>query len=276
MTPEGEQGFWVRVRNNWPLAFATILTFAFLTWTSWVFLRADCGLVNCESRLDQFLSSTNNEMGDTLAGFVGSLTLIWVVASVLQQSMELRAQRREFSEMARAQSAQVKALEAQAAIFEDEKRRRDQSEAKSLYEQYLIDIGRIIQILAGSDLEWYFPDQKDTNSKKVGSLHYIFGSRGYNVQTEENVNGFHRTLRDGYFRLKKELETNKKCNRPVRPKVMSLLIRKLEQVCEMEPRLAEPEIEKLRRMTAKELVALLKAVESDTEIWAESAEQISP
>jgi hypothetical protein len=75
-------------------------------------------------------------MGDTLAGLLGALTLIWIIASVFHQSKELadqrvimREQKKEFELMAKAQEAQVEALNAQILILQDEKRRRDEYES---------------------------------------------------------------------------------------------------------------------------------------------------
>lgn len=163
MSEEREKGAWAWCCNNWPLSFAAILTAGFLIWTSWIFTRFDCGLVNCESRIDQFLKSSNNEMGDTLAGFVGSLTLIWVVASVLQQSMELRAQRREFAEMVRAQDAQVRALEAQADFLKLEAQDRKQ-----------LDVKRQIELILSL--------ASDLSSKFGGSSHWL-------IKGESNIIG---------------------------------------------------------------------------------------
>ncbi len=107
------------------------------------------------SRWDWFFKLPPNAMGDTLAGLLGALTLIWIIASVFHQSKELgdqreimREQKREFELMVEAQNAQVRALEAQALIFEDEKRRRDQDVTR----QYIFRIVRsIVSIIKYSD-----------------------------------------------------------------------------------------------------------------------------
>jgi hypothetical protein len=116
------------------------------------------------SRWEQFMSGEPNTMGDTLAGFIGSLTLIWVVASVVQQSMELRAQRREFSEMVAAQEAQVRALENQAAIFEDERKRKQQ-------DQYLLNFVERVKLtryyLESSKLVWHGPPDLHGHTPRI-------------------------------------------------------------------------------------------------------------
>ena len=137
---EGASSFWRRLweafLTTWPLFSAGAVTFAF---SLWVYVLAsetvptDGGLHI--SRWNLFLTGSPNTMGDTLAGFIGSLTLIWVVASVVQQSMELREQRKEFAHMVKAQEAQVDALNAQAEIFIQERRHREQDRFEELLDQ---------------------------------------------------------------------------------------------------------------------------------------------
>jgi hypothetical protein len=129
--------WWREALAFWPLAIAVAVT-AFFGHYTWELANqvTDQGGVRA-SRYEHFLHGRPNELGDTLAGFVGSLTLIWVVISVVQQSIELRAQRRELAEMVRAQDEQVRALRAQTEIFEDEKRRRDQVEVRNSLEELL-------------------------------------------------------------------------------------------------------------------------------------------
>lgn len=61
-------------------------------------------------RWQQFMRLPPNAMADTLSGIGATLTLIWVVASVFQQSLELRAQREEFRKMAIKQAEQGASL----------------------------------------------------------------------------------------------------------------------------------------------------------------------
>lgn len=129
-------------------------------------------------------------MGDTLAGFVGSLTLIWVIASVLQQSMELRAQRREFSEMVRAQDAQVKALEAQGKLFEDEKRRRDLDAVRRYIDALLESLHAQITAKDLSSLKVLFSSEPDENG------HVAFANTWTLPSTRHYKGGLDRDLRE--------------------------------------------------------------------------------
>ena len=51
------------------------------------------GIINCPPKWFYLKQSTPNELGDTLAGFAGTLAFIWIVVTVALQSMELSDQR---------------------------------------------------------------------------------------------------------------------------------------------------------------------------------------
>lgn len=99
----------------------------------------DCVLLEsnaleCRAKYEWFLDSSPNEIGDTLAGFSGTLAFIWIVVTVWLQSKELaeqrevlREQKEEFKLMVAAQNAQVVALQLQADISRDEMLRRDEA-----------------------------------------------------------------------------------------------------------------------------------------------------
>jgi hypothetical protein len=53
----------------------------------------------CETKWQQFLSSTPNEIGDSLAGFSGSLAFVWIIVTVMMQKRELSLQRLEIRKM---------------------------------------------------------------------------------------------------------------------------------------------------------------------------------
>ena len=84
----------------------------------------------CQSRWEGLLDAPFNEVGDTLAGFAGTLAFVWLIVTVLIQGMELAAQREELM-LARKESARMAgALEAQAEVFRDEQRQRAEDRAE--------------------------------------------------------------------------------------------------------------------------------------------------
>lgn len=81
----------------------------------------------CTSKWVVLKASPPNEIGDSLAGFAGTLAFVWLIVTVWLQATELREQREEFEKMADAQEAQVALLATQGEIFADEQRQRDES-----------------------------------------------------------------------------------------------------------------------------------------------------
>jgi hypothetical protein len=97
-----------------------------------VFLGLQLG-ADGRTRYVEFLGSPPNAIGDTLAGIFAPLAFIWIVVTVFLQSHELSEQKKELSltrdelKLAReAQEAQLKVMQKQADIFDDEKMRRDE------------------------------------------------------------------------------------------------------------------------------------------------------
>jgi hypothetical protein len=131
-----------------------------------VFLPSN--LLECRANYNWFLDSPPNEIGDTLAGFAGSLAFIWIVITVWLQSSELSeqrevliAQKEEFKAMVAAQNAQVEALRAQAAVFEDEKRHRSEKEVGDLFASLLNDLADFMS--SHPKIRWVVKRKKEPN-----------------------------------------------------------------------------------------------------------------
>ncbi len=165
---------WDTFKVAWPLWGAVLVTAAFARsvyqLANEVSIQGDISA----TRWEHFLNGQPNELGDTLAGFVGSLTLIWVVASVIQQSMELKAQRREFAKMVEAQDAQVRALQAQADIFLNDLEMRMQSQAAKKFHQMMEHIWTWIESEKAHDpaLRWVVCWQTYYNLSGQGARAY--------------------------------------------------------------------------------------------------------
>lgn len=87
---------------------------------------------NCASNFEHILSRPLNEIGDSLAGFAGTLAFVWLFVATWLQSQELQEQRRELRDarseakaMRLASEAMAQSLNSQAEALQDERRRRD-------------------------------------------------------------------------------------------------------------------------------------------------------
>ncbi|WBU65270.1 hypothetical protein [Paracoccus aerodenitrificans] len=102
---------------------------------------------NCSSRLAKFAYLDFNEVGDTIAGFGSLLAFAWLIVTVMLQSQELKAQRKELQQqrlewkkISEAQDAQVRILEKQGEIFADEYQARRQQNAKKVFDERIKDL----------------------------------------------------------------------------------------------------------------------------------------
>lgn len=134
-------------RVNWPLWGAMAVTAGFAVW---VYMLANEVTVQDPyraTRWEHFLHGRPNELGDTLAGFVGSLTLIWVIASVIQQSKELKAQREEFEIMAAAMSKQASVVDEQIKSLKYENQKREKEKIDNRLEVFSKELSALIGLL---------------------------------------------------------------------------------------------------------------------------------
>lgn len=105
------------------------------------------GAEHCESKWAHFLASTPNEVGDTLAGFAGVLAFVWIIVTVWLQAQELSEQRQELANQReemegqrKASEEMAKAMAVQAEVFFDEKKRRDEEQARQELEELIQDV----------------------------------------------------------------------------------------------------------------------------------------
>jgi hypothetical protein len=125
----------------------TVLVFLLVGY-SLFYLSTNTPIGEFESKWAYLIQASPNEIGDTLAGFAGSLAFVWLVVTVWLQATELREQRDEFERMADAQQKQVELLVTQGMIFEKEQRERQQESERKLVDEFLAGFCDIVRLLA--------------------------------------------------------------------------------------------------------------------------------
>jgi hypothetical protein len=151
------------LKGNTPIVVAILLTCVV------VFIAAALGhqkvsisangaaeTVETVSRWEWFFHLPPNAMGDTLAGLLGALTLIWIIASVFHQSKELadqreimREQKKEYELMVQAQNAQVDAMKAQSDLLIFQRTILEQNRARDNLERSLSMLVASLRDLGG-------------------------------------------------------------------------------------------------------------------------------
>ncbi len=136
-------------------------------------ISAGVEVENCVTKWDQLKGSTPNEIGDTLAGFAGSLAFLWIVVTVLLQSQELRAQRleleqtrQEMKEQRQATQDLARSTAATARIFEDEQ--KDRLESRNLQEFIELVSGRTsVFSNDGSHCRWRYNHKNHQSGNEI-------------------------------------------------------------------------------------------------------------
>lgn len=280
VSPSFCKKLWEAFLTTWPLFAAGTVTIVF---AFWVYGLANEILQDSSGRFitrwSQFLSGEPNTMGDTLAGFIGSLTLIWVVASVIQQSMELRAQRREFAEMVRAQDAQVKALEAQARIFEDEKKTRDEVKAGEVFEELLQTLRLEMKNLSELAVQWQYDNPEATGSAHTrmrDKLHFYWPFSGFS---------HNESVAENYFLLASEPLLNIKSddrekiskgrgpqNIFRKPSILFDILRTFIQLAEIYDQLSGRDRIRYKRFKIDEMNTQMRLIINDDSLWSKEDE----
>lgn len=153
---------------SFPILFALASTCAFLyfLYSYMVYIPSGQSLPNWA----EFLESDWTTIGTILSGIFSSISVVWIVASVLNQGIELRNQREELEIISNTMKnqedsmrKQVIALDEQIKIFQSEQKARDQEENRLVLEEYLLQIfdllidARVYAIV----WEWRYPSVTD-------------------------------------------------------------------------------------------------------------------
>jgi hypothetical protein len=93
--------WWITpVRVGWLLTALVVGVFSFLA-VQRICILLPSGTLECRKNIFWFLNSSPNEIGDTLAGFAGTLAFVWIIVTVAIQSKELSQQRKQIKKQTR-------------------------------------------------------------------------------------------------------------------------------------------------------------------------------
>lgn len=143
----------------------------------------DQAIRHCAPRWQVFWHSPPNEIGDTLAGFAGTLAFIWLLVTVAMQAQDLRDTREDTKRMA-------EAFNEQADFFRNERHRR-------MVNETLINIRRKIPVADFRPLVWRTApaDGEDTFSAEIAFNYSLPGDpdrgRG-NISQMDDAEFLHR------------------------------------------------------------------------------------
>lgn len=179
----GRVGFF-RLEN--PIMWACAATLSFSALIVWFGLAPTCNgdlfpSGECPAKWRHLYAAPPNEVGDTLAGLAGVLAFIWLIATVLLQSVELGEQRRvlamqkeEMEEQRKATQDMARSMAAQAQIFEDQKLERDEKRSKDALVSLISSIATQAREIKSNEENWQFGivPSNDTDFVFFGNLSF--------------------------------------------------------------------------------------------------------
>ncbi len=189
--------------------FATSIVVAF---GIWIGTQEYCSVPdNCNSKFFAFLNARPNEIGDTLAGFAGSLAFIWIIVTVWLQSLELSEQREELrltrlemSEQRKATQDMARSLASQAKIFEFEQLERLEKHSKDSLNSIVSSVAALARDIQTNEENWRFAKIPDPDSQFV-----FLGDQSFDpfdeIETADDE-VFVRKIADGLGRTKNKLQ----------------------------------------------------------------------
>lgn len=133
--------------GNGPLWIAFVASGIYLCIYYWLFTRTNaCGHLFPDYEFSptllawftgQLACLSANELGDLLAGAFAPLAFLWLVATVLIQTFELRAQREDLNLTRQEMAASTSQLKAQTKLFEEEQAMRRTTTADEEYRRLI-------------------------------------------------------------------------------------------------------------------------------------------
>lgn len=275
-------GFW-RVNN--PIMWACLVTAGFIGLIIWFGLAETCNADlfpkgDCPPKWRHLQVAPPNEVGDTLAGLAGVLAFIWLIATVLLQSVELGEQRRvlalqreEMEEQRKATQDMARSMSAQAKIFEGEQEQRMQDRAELLFNEHLRSLILMIRESGSHGLVWHFSngpfDENCDHHERIYS-HSLSSKIDGTGLIEEVVFEFRAKLKDMGEDLDDGLSQFLFNCIPQRTDVIPKIELEIEKILSMRAELSKSQKRRLDRMKFDEIKSYLNELNRTPHYWEEN------
>ena len=212
-------GFKKFLRNS-PWVFGIVLTLGVLYLGYYSSSLPACyentkGIINCPTKWFYLKQSTPNELGDTLAGFAGTMAFIWIIVTVALQAAELSEQRAELTDQRKATEKMALALEAQAKIETTRIEWEEQKTFDELFEQRLLGLNRVLLSFREHEHTWVLEKSVSVGRDKAtkislisdGSASMVFDDITDVVETHfERLSQIRQAVNEGKISIKPHVE----------------------------------------------------------------------
>lgn len=269
------------VPNGWgPVDAGWFLTILILFGVEFLAFQSGCATETCDkNKLAMFLESDPNEIGDTLAGLFSALAFVWIIVTVFLQSHELREQRKEFQAQRKATEDMARAMAAQAKVFEDEQKRRDEARAKDLLDEKLQAVWNKISTYPLNEVSWAADENYYTDVEEVVDIplfqapnddYFDELESGIPLAEQERIiRLLARSLEEAFSELGSIEGVGCLGHKPDKPYELQSLIRELEKIQELSPRLDEAQRQRCENLMLKEIRKTLQNISQQSTWWSD-------
>ncbi|WP_170342482.1 hypothetical protein [Ruegeria arenilitoris] len=224
--------FW---RFDNPIMWACIASMGFIALIVWFGLAPTCNHElfpegDCPPKWRHLYAAPPNEVGDTLAGLAGVLAFIWLIATVLLQSVELGEQRRvlalqkeEMEEQRKATQDMARSMSVQATIFEEEQEQRRRAYSKDEITAVVSAIVTHAEII-DDEVLWSFD--------LPNAIGYVVVSQPFRSENSLKVRHFVASLQTTLQTLSRYVNEGPLVERPEKKRFLELIenVRRLEEL----------------------------------------------
>lgn len=221
-------------------------------------------------RLWSLITAPPNEIGDAVAGVAGALAFLWIIVTVMLQSKELAAQREvlrltrdEMEEQRKATQDMARSLAAQASIFEDEKKSRDEGQAAEQMHQLLRNLQHPLK--RGAFI--WSAEPPDSVRPRAISLDPEYRAKTGSLALEDYVGQLARVFADNQQRICNLVEGGHRTSLPSRYP-METFLSDLDSLIEVSKNLSAAQSLKFRRLDVYTLRTVVGAY-LDADIWSD-------
>ena len=262
-------------RLNIPMLWGVGVTLIILVAAAYLGASETCppglaGSESCPTKWSLFFESPPNEVGDALAGFAGALAFVWIIVTVAMQSIELREQRevltlqKDEMEMQReATQDMAKAMAAQADIFLDEQRQREERRLGDLLNRQISGFAHSL-VRRPIEIEYQYVNESDV----VGFRSFILGFIcNEDLDAERNINLLIEELSEF---LEQKTDHNKQAilytNFQFDLARWGEFRADIWEILENEPRLSKADAQRIKNMQLKKYDAMLDQIMPEEKI----------
>jgi hypothetical protein len=256
---------WKLTKDGWePTDTGWLLTLSLFALVLRIGLLRDGGI----TKFDQFIELRPSEMGDTIAGLFSALAFIWIIVTVFIQSRELRETRVEVKQQRVASQEMATAMRAQAQIFEDEKRQRNEAEFGHLFDQFVS--GLEDEIVRGriNKMRWDFSNTEPSKRMFEGRVEQvkIIPYIDPGVTAEMQIHEIHGFVDEGIQELAQFIG-NYRFEHLAEKKDLDEAKRLITNILEILDFCPQPHRERAHRMRLVELNESLERLINTSDIW---------